>query len=89
MRKNAAIRSQNKGLTVQINLFSLEKAPPSFNSEAARLWMKGQVKNLATGEKVMFNDAGALISVLGKWNSKKFQELKADKKAAADSWKSK
>ncbi len=37
----------------------------------------------------MFNDPGELISKLGKWNSKKFIEFKAAKKAASDSWKSK
>jgi hypothetical protein len=82
MRKNMAIRSQNKGLTVKINLWSLEKAPPTFNAEAARLWIKGQAQNLGTGEKFMFNDAGGLISGLGKWNSQKLQELKSAKEAA-------
>jgi hypothetical protein len=80
MRKNMAIRSQNKGLTVKINLFSLEKTPPAFNSEAARLWIKGQAQNLGTGEKFIFNDAGGLIAGLGKWNSKQFRELRAAKK---------
>jgi hypothetical protein len=81
MRKNMSIRSQNKGLTVKINLWSLEKAPPFFNSEAARLWIKGQVQNLGTGEKFMFNDAGELISTLGKWNSKQLRELRAARKS--------
>lgn len=68
------MRSDNKGLTVKVNLFSMEKFLERFDSKKARLWMKGVVTN-ATGERANFNDAGELISILGKWNSKRFRDL--------------
>jgi hypothetical protein len=70
------MRSTNKGLTVKINLWALKKYVPDFNSEMARLWIKGQVTNAETKEVEKFNDAGELISILGKWNTVKFQELR-------------
>jgi predicted RNA methylase len=42
----------------------------------ARLWMKGQVTHADTGAVEKFNDAGELVSILGKWNSAKFREVK-------------
>ena len=72
------MRADNKGLTVKVNLFSLEKdIEDGFTSLHARLWIKGCVTHAATKEEIHFNDAGELISILGKWNSEKFRELKA------------
>ena len=75
------MRAGNKGLMVKINFWALEKYVESFDSEMARLWMKGQVTHADTGEVVKFNDAGELVSVLGKWNSAKFREVKKSAKA--------
>lgn len=69
----------NKGLTVRINLFSLDSYLTEFNSERARLWIKGQVVNEQTDEKKLFNDAGELVSVLGKWNAAQFRRLRQAK----------
>jgi hypothetical protein len=71
-----SMRSDNNGLTVKINLWSLKTYVDSFNSEKARLWIKGQVQNAETEEIEKFNDAGKLISILGKWNTEKFKQLK-------------
>jgi hypothetical protein len=71
-----SMRSDNDGLTVKINLWSLKTYVDNFNSEKARLWIKGEVKNIGTGDKKKFNDAGELISILGKWNTAKFKQLK-------------
>ena len=74
-----SMRSDNKGLTVKINLWALETYVRDFNSEMARLWIKGQVMNAGTGDIKKFNDAGELISILGKWNTAKFKQLKKKK----------
>jgi hypothetical protein len=72
----------NKGLTVRINLFSLDSYIEDFDSEKARLWVKGQAINERTDEKKLFNDAGELVSVLGKWNAAQFRTLRQAKKSA-------
>ena len=73
------MRAGNKGLTVKINLWALDAYKDDFNSEAARLWIKGQVTHADTGESKKFNDAGELISILGKWNAAKLRSLKGAK----------
>lgn len=81
MSKELKMRADNKGLTIKVNLFSLEKdIEDGFTSQHARLWIKGCATHATTKEEVHFNDAGELISILGKWNSVKFKELKATKK---------
>jgi hypothetical protein len=72
-----SMRSGNKGLTVKINLWALEKYKEHFNSKMARLWMKGEVTHADTGESKKFNDAGELVTILGKWNAAKFRQLKS------------
>jgi hypothetical protein len=74
-----SMRSDNKGLTVRINLWALETYVDDFNSEMARLWIKGQVTNAENGDIKKFNDAGELISILGKWNTAKFKQFKKKK----------
>ena len=73
---------KNKGLTVRINLFSLDSYLADFDSERARLWIKGQAINEQTDEKKLFNDAGELVSTLGKWNAAQFRSLKKSKNEA-------
>ena len=70
------MRAGNKGLTVKVNLWALEAYKDQFDSEMARLWMKGQVTHADTKEIKKFNDAGELVSILGKWNAAKLRELK-------------
>lgn len=70
------MRSDNKGLTVKINLWALEKYLSKFNSRMARLWIAGKVTNAETGRHKIFHDAGELINILGKWNTAKFKQLK-------------
>ena len=69
----------NKGLTVRINLFSLDTYADDFNSEKARLWIKGQAVNEQTDEKKIFNDSGELVTTLGKWNAAQLRSLKSKK----------
>ena len=69
----------NKGLTVRVNLFSLDSYLENFNSEKARLWIMGQAINEQTDEKKLFNDAGELITLLGKWNAAQFRALRSAK----------
>jgi hypothetical protein len=76
MKKVKTLRAGNKGLTVALNLFPMEKYLEEFDVESA---MKGQVINVGTDEKKMFNNSAQLISILGKWNADKFRELKAAK----------
>jgi hypothetical protein len=83
MSSGISMRTDNKGLTVKINLWVLNEYLHHFNSEKARLWIKGQVTNAETREATKFNDAGELISILGKWNSAKFKQLRTRAKNAA------
>jgi hypothetical protein len=69
-------RQSNRGLTVRLNLWPLDKKPKDFKTKHARLWMRGHVTNLGTKEHKVFNDAGDLISTLGKWNAEKLRELR-------------
>ncbi len=78
--KGLKIRGDNSGLTVSVNLWSLKNSLGDFNSEMARLWVKGTVRNAETQEHEKFNDAGELITILGKWNAKKFRELRKNAK---------
>jgi hypothetical protein len=66
-------------LTVTINLWSLKKFLSKFDSRMAHLYIAGQVTN-AEGKPIKFNDAGELISILGKWNAAKFRQLKKETK---------
>jgi hypothetical protein len=74
--KTISMHSGNKGLTVKINLWALEKYIEGFDSKSARLWIRGQATHADTGKAVKFNDAGELISILGKWNAAKFRDLR-------------
>jgi len=80
MSQNVTMRSDNKGLTVKINFWSLDKHLDAFDSEMARLWIKGQATRADTKESAMFNDAGELISILGKWNAENFRNLNERRK---------
>jgi hypothetical protein len=74
---------KGKGLTVKINLFSLESFLGDFDSRKASLWIRGtatRVDNNVSEVKV-FNGSGDLLSILGKWNSAKFREHKRAKAA--------
>jgi hypothetical protein len=77
MSQEVSMKPGNKGLTVKINLFSINEYLDEFNSQAARLWMRGQVTHADSRKVVKFNDAGELISILGKWSAEKYRELRA------------
>jgi hypothetical protein len=81
MKTDVKMHAGNKGLTAKINLWALEKYSDDFDSMSARLWMKGQITHADTGEVRKFNDAGELLTILGKWNAKKFREVKAKKRS--------
>ena len=70
------MREDNKGLTVKINLWSMEKNLGDFDPKRARLWIRGLVTRADKKERKFFRDAGELISILGKWNAAKLKELK-------------
>ena len=74
--KGLTMRGDNSGLTVRINLWALEKDQKDFNSEMARLWVKGEVTNAETKERKFFNDPGELITILGKWNVAKLKQIR-------------
>ncbi len=79
MSEKITMKSGNKGLTVALNFFPLVPFD-EFDSVMARLWMKGQVTNADTKQVKKFNDAGELVTILGKWNAEKFRERKANLK---------
>jgi CRISPR/Cas system-associated endonuclease Cas3-HD len=74
------MRKGNNGLTVKVNLWPLEKYLDYFDSESARLWIKGSVTNADTKKQIKFNDAGELITILGRWNRVKLKQLQTKKK---------
>jgi hypothetical protein len=82
MSPDTPMREGNKGLTVKINLWALEKYQSEFNMEMARLWVKGEVTHADTKVRKKFNDAGELICILGKWNVAKFKEVRKKARAA-------
>lgn len=76
MPSGLSMKSTNRGLTVRVNLWALEKYLDDFNPRKARLWITGQVTNAETKEAKMFTDPGELITILGKWNVTKFKQLR-------------
>ena len=76
MSSGLSMRGSNKGVTARINLWALEKYLDTFDAKKARLWIKGEVTNAETKKREKFNDAGELISILGKWNAAKFKQLR-------------
>ena len=76
MAKEITMRPGNKGLTVKLNLWALDKYKADFDSQMARLWIKGMVTHAGTKEEKFFNDAGELLTILGKWNREKLKDLK-------------
>jgi hypothetical protein len=80
MSKDMRIRSTNKGLTVKINLWSMEKYLDRLDSEKAKGWITGQVSNPQTKAISKFKNAEQLIAILAEWNSKKFQMLMSARK---------
>ena len=76
------MRRHNKGLTVKINLWALEKYVEDFDPEKARLWIKGSVTNAETSEERKFNDVGELVTILGKWNATKFKQLRKTQRSS-------
>jgi hypothetical protein len=83
MSKGISLRGDNKGLTVAINLWSLETYLDKFDAYKARLFMKGQITNAETKKRRNFREAGQLITILGEWNAAKFKQLKREAKAKA------
>jgi hypothetical protein len=79
MSKNITMRSDNTGLTVKVNLWSMAKYLDSYNADRAHHWIAGQITH-SNGKIRKFNDAGELLTILSKWNTEKFKELKAKSK---------
>lgn len=82
MPSGLSMRGDNKGLTVRVNLWALEKYLANFSAEKARLWVKGEVTNAETKERRKFSDSGELVSILGRWNVAKFKQLQARSRLA-------
>ena len=80
MSKNIIMRTDNKGLTVKINLFSMETFIDELTAQRAREWMSGQATNAATNEVKKFHDAGELLTILVKWNRDIYKKLKSEKR---------
>jgi len=63
----------------------MEKYLDTFDSDFARLWIKGTVTNADTRQQTTFNDAGGLITILGEWNVAKYKQLKEKVRATKQS----
>jgi hypothetical protein len=67
-----AVRGEPKGLAVRVNLWPVESQT---NIRQAKRFICGKATNTTTGETKVFNDAGELLTILGKWNAQKFKAL--------------
>ena len=76
--KNKAIP---KGLKVEIVLWHVQGRKKNFASKDARLWIRGNITNIngPNPGRRKFNDAGELITILGKWNAAKLREFRKKK----------
>lgn len=74
--KQVSMRDDNTGLTVKINLWSLKTYIDDHEALSASLWIRGQVTHAETREAKKFQNPGELLSILSKWNTAKFKELK-------------
>jgi hypothetical protein len=83
MSKGISVGGNNKGLTVAINLWALEKYLDKFDAKQARSYIQGQVTNAETRKHRIFNDAGQLLTILGEWNVAKFKQLQREANAKA------
>ena len=77
------VLSTNKGLTVKLNLWSLETYLDEFDALKARLWLRGDATNEQTGVTVKFNGPGDLLTTLSDWNADQFKKLKKAKNTDA------
>jgi len=68
--------AKNKGLTVKLNFWSLDKYKDRFNSQQARHHIKGQALNIGTGKAKFFRDAGELLTTISGWQAKQLNHLK-------------
>jgi hypothetical protein len=70
------MKAGNKGLTVKLNLWALDRYKDDFSAAMARVWLRGTIVHADTGRELKFNDPGELLSILGKWNVAKLKEHK-------------
>jgi hypothetical protein len=75
MSENITMRSDNKGLTVKINFWSMEQYLNQFDTQTARKWIEGTATNARTKKKEHFHSAGQLLSILENWNSDQYKFL--------------
>jgi hypothetical protein len=72
-----------KGLKVEIVLWHVKGRKKNFMSKDARLWIRGEIKNIngptSGRRRIIFNDAGGLLTILGKWNAAKLREFRKKK----------
>ena len=73
--------STNRGLTVRINLWALDTYE-HIQQQDSRHFIKGEATNEHTLKKEKFNDAGQLLSLLGKWNSAQLKVVRSTKKGS-------
>lgn len=78
--KKRFIRTDNNGLTVKLNFWSLKTYQKEFDSQHARHHVKGEALNVNTGRSHFFGDAGELLMLLGDWQVAQFKKLKKGKK---------
>jgi hypothetical protein len=72
-----------KGLKVEIVLWHMKGRKKNFMSKDARLWIRGEIKNVngptSKRRRIIFNDAGQLLTILGKWNAEKLRDFRKTK----------
>jgi hypothetical protein len=74
MPSKLVIQTEIKGLGVKLNL-NRWPVESQTNARQTRRFIVGEIANTATGETKLFNDAGELLTILGKWNALKFKKL--------------
>lgn len=75
-------KKKTKGLRARIHLYAMDPYLDDLDSRAARLNIQGSIINetdLDSTEEKKFNDAGELITILGKWNSALYRKKRSER----------
>lgn len=71
-------KSKPKGLKVEIVLWHM-KGRKNFVSRHAHLWIRGDITKIdetKPKQRLKFNDAGELLTILGRWNAEKLRDFR-------------
>ena len=77
----ATPKTSNRGLKVTLTFWPMDQYDYIKDGDM-HFFIKGEMKNEQTGEQEKFNDAGKLLTQLGKWHKVQTRTVRAAKKAS-------